>query len=86
MTPIPPQLRILRIDSRRDDIRAAMDQLRRRLSPRGDVVSQAGRRRTIEIFGEPLSPSRSSSESAATWPDGGLRPCWTTRRESTRPS
>ena len=49
-------LKILRIDSRRDDIRAAMDELRRRLSPRGDVVSQEGRKRTLEIFGEPLSP------------------------------
>ena len=58
MTPIPPQLRILRIDSRKDDIRAAMDLLRRRLSPRGDVVSQAGRQRTIEIFGEALSPKQ----------------------------
>jgi histidinol dehydrogenase len=51
-----PPLRILRIDSRRDDIRAAMAQLRRRLSPQGDVVSQEGRQRTVEIFGEPLSP------------------------------
>ncbi len=49
-------LRIRRIDSRRDDIRAAMDELRRRLGPRGDVVSREGRKRTIEIFGEPLSP------------------------------
>ena len=47
----------MRIDSRRDDIRAAMDELRRRLSPQGDVVSQEGRRRTIEIFGEALSPA-----------------------------
>ena len=30
--------------------------LRGKLSPRGNVVSQAGRERTIEIFGEPLSP------------------------------
>lgn len=52
----PNSLKIRRIDSRRDDIRAAMDELRRRLSPRGEVVSQEGRRRTIEIFGEPLSP------------------------------
>ncbi len=51
-----PPLKILRIDSRRDDIRAAMAQLRRRLSPQGDVVSQEGRQRTVEIFGEPLSP------------------------------
>jgi histidinol dehydrogenase len=50
-------LKILRIDSRRDDIRAAMAALRGRLSPRGDVVSQAGRRRTMEIFGEPLAPA-----------------------------
>ena len=33
-----------------------MAELRKRLSPRGDVVSQQGRQRTIEIFGEPLSP------------------------------
>jgi len=49
-------LKMLRIDSRRDDLRAAMAELRRRLSPGGNVVSQQGRRRTIEVFGEPLSP------------------------------
>ena len=49
-------LRISRIDSRRDDLRRAMEELRRRLSPRGDVVSQEGRKRTIEIFGKPLTP------------------------------
>ena len=59
-------LSIRRIDSRRDDIRAAMDDLRRRLSPEGNVVSEAGRRRTIEVFGEPLTPARSWSGSAAT--------------------
>lgn len=52
-----PQLNIMRIDARRDDIRAAMNELRRRLSPRGDVVSQEGRRRTIAVFGEALSPA-----------------------------
>ncbi len=50
------ELKIRRIDSRRDDIRAAMAELRAALSPRGDVVSQEGKRRTVEIFGEPLSP------------------------------
>jgi histidinol dehydrogenase len=49
-------LNIRRINSRRDDIRAAMAELRRRLSPEGNVVSEAGRRKTIEVFGEPLSP------------------------------
>ncbi|MGD9126165.1 MAG: histidinol dehydrogenase [Planctomycetia bacterium] len=33
-----------------------MDLLRQRLSPRGDVVSQEGRKRTMEIFGEALTP------------------------------
>ena len=49
-------LSIRRIDSRREDIRAAMNELRQRLSPEGNVVSEAGRRRTVEVFGEPLSP------------------------------
>ncbi len=51
-----PPLNILRIDSRREDVGEAMARLRRQLSPRGDVVSQEGRRRTTEIFGEPLTP------------------------------
>jgi histidinol dehydrogenase len=49
-------LQVLHIDSRRDDIRAAMAELRRRLSPEGNIVSEAGRRRTVEVFGQPLSP------------------------------
>ena len=49
-------LKITWIDSRKDDIKAAMARLRERLSPRGEIVSQEGRQRTIEIFGEPLSP------------------------------
>ncbi len=48
-------MNILRIDSRRDDIRRAMADLRRRLSPRGDIVTPEGRQRTIDVFGEPLS-------------------------------
>lgn len=52
------ELRIRRIDSRRDDIRAAMAELRARLSPQGNVVSEAGRQRTVEVFGEALSPQQ----------------------------
>jgi histidinol dehydrogenase len=51
-------LNIRRIDGRREDIRAAMAELRAKLSPQGNVVSEAGRRRTIEVFGEPLSPQQ----------------------------
>jgi histidinol dehydrogenase len=53
-----PALKIRRINSRKDDIRAAMAELRAKLSPEGNVVSEAGRRRTIEVFGEPLSPQQ----------------------------
>ena len=36
----------------------ALAALRRKLSPQGNVVSEAGRQRTIDLFGEPLSPQR----------------------------
>ena len=52
---IPP-LAITTIDCRQNDARGLFRQLRDKLSPRGDVVSEAGRQRTIELFGEPLSP------------------------------
>ncbi|MBN2579002.1 MAG: histidinol dehydrogenase [Pirellulales bacterium] len=49
-------LKIRRIDSRRDDLRRAMAELREKLSPRGNVVSPSGRQRTVEVFGELLTP------------------------------
>src|SRR6188474_519257 len=51
-------LTILRIDTSCEDVAPRLRQLRERLSPRGDVVSDQGRRRTIDVFGEPLSPQR----------------------------
>ena len=51
-------LQITRIDTRQDDVQAALDGLAERLSPRGDVVSEAGRQLTIDVFGEPLSPQQ----------------------------
>ena len=42
-------------DSRAADLIAA---LRKKLSPAGDVVSEAGRQKTIEVFGESLSPQQ----------------------------
>jgi histidinol dehydrogenase len=53
-----PALKIRHINSRKENIRAAMTELRTKLSPQGNVVSEAGRRRTIEVFGEPLSPQQ----------------------------
>lgn len=50
-------VRIPWFDTRKDDFQTGLAELRRKLSPRGDVVSDAGRRRTIQIFGEPLAPN-----------------------------
>lgn len=50
-------LRIQRIDTSRDNAQRGIAELRRRLSPQGNVVSEAGRQRTIEVFGEALSPN-----------------------------
>jgi len=46
------------IDCRQADARVPLDKLRQKLSPRGDIVSEAGRQRTIELFGEALSPQQ----------------------------
>jgi len=46
------------INCHHDDATALFAELREKLSPRGDVVSEAGRQRTIDLFGEPLSPQQ----------------------------
>jgi len=51
-------LKIQRIDSRSSDARAALLRLREALSPRGNIVSEAGRQRTREVFGEELTPQQ----------------------------
>jgi histidinol dehydrogenase len=57
-SPAPPLLAITRIDARTQNLESALVELRRKLSPQGNVVSEAGRRRTIEVFGQPLSPQQ----------------------------
>ena len=49
-------LKIRRIDCGREDARQAIAALRAELSPKGHVVSPAGKARTIAAFGEPLEP------------------------------
>ena len=49
-------LSIRRIDCRSSDALAAIAELRRELSPKGNVVSPEGRARTIAAFGKPLAP------------------------------
>jgi histidinol dehydrogenase len=55
MTATPPPL-CERIDLAGADGRARLDMLRGKLVSQGDVVSPAGRQKTIDVFGEPLSP------------------------------
>ncbi len=49
-------LRIPVLDCTKDDPRTLLADLRRKLSVDGDIVSEAGRQRTIDLFGEALSP------------------------------
>jgi histidinol dehydrogenase len=51
-------LNICRIDCANDDARRAIRELRRQLSPAGNVVSPQGRARTIAAFGESLTPQQ----------------------------
>lgn len=48
-------LSITRIDTRVDDADVEIAALREKLSPRGDIVSEAGKKRTQAVFGEPLT-------------------------------
>lgn len=52
----PASLSIATIDCSQGGAQQLFQDLRDKLSPRGDVVSEAGRQRTIELFGEALSP------------------------------
>ena len=49
-------LKITQIDTRSDDVAAALQALRDKLSPQGNVVSERGRAKTVEVFGRELTP------------------------------
>ncbi|MEX2358379.1 MAG: histidinol dehydrogenase [Pirellulaceae bacterium] len=51
-------LKITRIVTQRDDVAARLQALRDQLSPQGNVVSEAGMKRTVAVFGEPLTPQQ----------------------------
>lgn len=60
------------IDCARDDARAVIDRLRGQLGIRGDIVSESGRQRTIELFGAPLTPQQVVEKICADVRAGGL--------------
>jgi histidinol dehydrogenase len=66
-------LKIDIIDCTRDDAQALFAELRQKLSPRGDVVSAAGKQRTIELFGEPLSPQHVVEKICGDVAENGLQ-------------
>src|SRR6478672_3594386 len=49
-------LKIQTIDMRGSSAEAAIAAMRAKLAPSGNIVSEAGRRKTIEVFGQALSP------------------------------
>ncbi|MDE0863433.1 MAG: histidinol dehydrogenase [Rubripirellula sp.] len=55
MTPDLPPLQIQRVDAREGSTEI-LQELRRKLSPQGDVVSPRGRALTEEVFGKALTP------------------------------
>ncbi|MEM6655712.1 MAG: histidinol dehydrogenase, partial [Planctomycetota bacterium] len=44
------------MDARQPGYEPVLEALRTKLAPEGNVVSEAGRRKTLEVFGEPLTP------------------------------
>ncbi|MCA8990713.1 MAG: histidinol dehydrogenase [Planctomycetaceae bacterium] len=65
-------MKLTRINTASGDAPAAIAELREKLSPRGDVVSPAGRERTIGLFGAPLSPQQVVEKICSDVRDQGL--------------
>jgi histidinol dehydrogenase len=66
-------LTIPTIDCSVQDPLVSLAELRRKLSPQGDVVSEAGRQRTIALFGEPLAPRQVVQRICADVREHGLK-------------
>ncbi|MBQ1455150.1 MAG: histidinol dehydrogenase [Thermoguttaceae bacterium] len=49
-------LHLLRIDTQSDSVTQQIDQLRKKLSPNGNIVSQRGHALTVSVFGEAIPP------------------------------
>ena len=65
-------LEIQQIDARAGDVTSVLSDLRTKLSPRGNVVCVAGRKKTIEVFGTPLTPQQVVEKICVDVRDRGL--------------
>jgi histidinol dehydrogenase len=54
----PQAMHIPRIDASSSGFTQALDDLRERLSPSGNIVSERGKELTLRVFGEPLLPTQ----------------------------
>ena len=80
-------LNIPTIDCSRDDADALIAALRDKLSPRGNVVSEAGKQRTIELFGAAALAAAGRRAHLRRRPTGrAAQPCSITRKSSTASS
>ncbi|MDR2346452.1 MAG: histidinol dehydrogenase [Planctomycetaceae bacterium] len=68
-------MKIHRIDSRKSSklVRQEISMLREHLSSRGNIVSESSRKRTIEIFGEALTPQQVVKRICCDVREGGLK-------------
>lgn len=66
------KLNILWVNGKSENIPERIAQLRRKLSPQGDIVSPKGRQKTIETFGEPLTPQQVVKRICADIAAGGI--------------
>lgn len=69
---VPRPVKIATLDSTQQDPSGLLADLRRKLSPRGDIVSEAGRKRTVDLFGEALSPQQVVERICRDVDEGGL--------------
>ncbi len=60
------------IDCTKENAEKLLAELRDKLSPQGDVVSDAGRQRTADLFGEPLTPQQVVVRICGEVQQGGL--------------
>lgn len=65
-------LNLKQVHADRDDVQAVLTELQTRLSPRGDIVSPAGRRLTEAVFGTALTPQESVLRICQDVAEGGF--------------
>jgi histidinol dehydrogenase len=77
-------LKIRRIDGRSNDAAGQIQAIRAKLSPSGDMVSDQGRKLTLEVFGSPLTPREVVERICSDVAESGLEAVLTYSRKLDR--